>query len=158
MTTKYNHIIISNINSLADLKECGTYFFVKNSIEKELGTKLGGRSWKDLYIKITNIKSIVEKEEILLDTSCLDYDFLKARDKLQKILTIKITTKNIEELNILINKLVKFFRKSSLSPYERYEKNKKRNFISSSKLEGIDIPNKTTTDSLEDILKRYREI
>lgn len=156
MTTKENHIIINKINILGDLKRYGTYFSVKKSIEKEIGTKLGGRSWKDLYEKIINIKAVVEKEETLLDTSCLDCDFTRIKTKIQKLLTIKIPSKNIEELKNLINKLVKYFCKTSLSPYERYEKNKKRNFISSSKLEGINIPEKNTSDSLDDILNRYR--
>ena len=43
------------------------------------------------------------------------------------------------------------------SPNEIFEKNKKRNFRSSSKLEGIMIPSKPAEKSLEEVLNKYRE-
>ena len=64
---------------------------------------------------------------------------------------------NLKKLKKSIVSLVALFSSDYLSPYERYEKNKKKNFKDSSKLEGINMPNCSSKESLEDILNRHME-
>lgn len=154
--TKHIKINIQKIKSLESLKKYGTYLTIKRSIEKEIGFKLGGRSWKELYFRITNIVSILKNEKSIIDDILtFEDDFLKTKSKLQNKFQIKIEVKNKRELISKINTFMRFFSYSS--PYEKYEKNKKRNFKNSSKLEGIHLPSNQAESSLDEILNKYRE-
>jgi len=44
------------------------------------------------------------------------------------------------------------------SNHERYEKKKRANFVASSKLEGIEIRETPSSESLEDIIKKYTQV
>lgn len=156
---EYKHELfdVEKINSLESLKDCGAYLPLKSYIEKKVGFKLGVKGWKDLYEKIRLIKIVFNKKKYLIDNALSKEELSSSRSELKNILNLNISARNKEDLNKKIDSLMSFFIKPKLSAYEKYEKNKRNNFISSSKLEGILINPESGNKSLDQILNKYRE-
>lgn len=145
------------IDSLELLKAWGSYRSVKQRIEGAGKFKLGVRGWNALYIKVTHMVSAIEDKRPLLEALLVEDDYAVARKKAEAILGIEILAKSIGELRLGVRALISLFSTSAISPYEAYENNKRKNFISSSRLEGVEIPESVPDESLEDILNKYRE-
>lgn len=149
-------IDINRIDSLATLMECGSYLSVKKHIENKIGFKLGVRGWKELYRKISYIKNYLECQPANIDEVISSNDFSIAKKKIYEYLEVKIPADNKNELSKKISRLISFFTNKNLSAYEKYELSKRKNFINSSKLEGIEISSVSSGMSLEDILNKYK--
>ena len=154
MTIK--NIDIQQINSLESLKKYGPYHSIKKTIELKIGFRLGVKGWKDLYKKISAIKRYFECGHSDIDIIISANELSLAKTKLYEIFDIKIPAKSRSELSDMVTQLLSFFKKTSLTAHERYELNKRKNFINSSKLEGIDIPSIPNKMSLDDVLKKYK--
>ena len=156
---EYKHELfdVEKINSLESLKDYGAYLPLKNYIEKKIGFKLGVKGWKDLYEKIRLIIIIFNEKKDLIDNALSKEDLSSSKSELKNILNLNISAKNKKDLNKKIDSLMSFFIKPKLSAYEKYEKNKRNNFISSSKLEGIHINPESGNKSLDQVLNKYRE-
>lgn len=143
----------SNINGL---KLFGSYFDVKNSLEKEIDNKLGVNGWESLFFKIQKIKKNVQLKKELLSSDFQGKSFKDSKKWTSEILNIKITAKGWNELKRKVNLIISVFCSGIFDPYEYYERTKLKKFKDSSKLEGIDIefPNENT--SLESVLAKYR--
>lgn len=141
-------------NSIDDLKKVGSYQEIKKELENEIGNKIGGRSWESLFIKIKLLKKVCSSQEKeILDIS-KDLVLFDANKKISKILEINFMAKNNKDLEIKLKKIISFFSTPYFDPYDYYEKTKKNKFKNSSKLEGIDIPN--VTSSLASILQKHQ--
>jgi viroplasmin and RNaseH domain-containing protein len=154
---KITIIEMQKISSLESLMECGSYLSVKNSIESQIEFKLGVNGWKSLYEKVSNIICYFKSEDSDLNNIVMINKLPIAKSRLYEIFDIKIPAKSQSELSEKVTKLICLFKVSDISAYDKYERNKRRNFINSSKLEGITISNKSTKTPLEDILKKYKD-
>ncbi len=149
---------LSNINDLESLKNLGSYRTLKNSIESNIGFKLRVKGWESLLNKILTIK-------VGLNNLNYFYDLIskeKLSDSKEKIKTklgveIKASTrKQLQERFDLLNSQFKAELFNQFNAFEKFEKNKRKNFINSSKLEGIKITNENENASLDELINKYK--
>lgn len=147
---------ILRASDIQELRTLGSYYEVKSSLEEELGSKLGVTGWKPLFEKIHILKKTVISNKNYLSAICEGNSFKESKNKISKLLKLKIKARGWRELKSKIKKIVDTFCFSAFDPYEHYERTKLKKFINSSKLEGIEvqIPNEAT--SLEAVLAKYR--
>lgn len=147
---------ILEASDVQGLRSLGAYSYVKNTLEKHLGNKLGVTGWDSLFEKLQDLKNIIADNKEYLLAVCNKNDFNESKAEVYKILKLKISAKDKGELNTKIELLISFFSCSSFDPFEYYEKTKFKKFQNSSKLEGLEIeaPNEETT--LESVLAKYR--
>lgn len=150
------NIDIRQVDSIESLKLYGSYLAVKKHIEDRVGFKLGVKGWKDLYMRVSTIKSYIISNPDEIRSILARHKLKSAKESIYQALAVRIPARDLSELSSKIERLVAFFQPSSLSPHERYERNKRRNFINSSKLEGIEIPNDPCNQSLEEIINKYK--
>ncbi len=143
-------------NDIEELKLLGSYFEVKNNIEKELGMKLGVKGWNSLFDKIKLLKKLIASNKSDFSVVCNENSFTKSKNIISKIIGLKVKAKSWNELRSKIENLIIVFCNNIFDPYEYYEKTKINKFINSSKLEGINIVVSDETHSLESILKKYK--
>jgi len=143
-------------NDIEELKLLGSYFEVKNNIEKELGMKLGVRGWNSLFDKIKLLKKLIASNKSDFSVVCDENSFTKSKNIISKIIGLKVKAKSWNELRSKLENLIIVFCNNIFDPYEYYEKTKINKFINSSKLEGINIVVSDETHSLESILKKYK--
>ena len=149
-------IQILKVDDLAELKTFGAYLKVKNNVESQLGFKLGVHGWTSLLNKIKQLNIAVQKHQHDLLSICQNDSFKEAKAQVFELLGIKIAVKNKAQLTTKLDTLIECFSESSFDPFQRFEETKLQNFRSSSKLEGIDIPDASQTASLDSILAKYQ--
>ncbi|PRB74087.1 YhfG family protein [Pseudomonas sp. MYb185] len=94
-----------------------------------------------------------------IDTALKGKSVQTIRSELRQLIGIELPGRTLDSLQQQIEALVNAFAfcQEPQSPAERYEKIKKRNFINSSRLEGLEIKEDVSEQSLEQILAEYRE-
>ncbi|MCK4091350.1 hypothetical protein HCY66_14940 [Acinetobacter radioresistens] len=147
---------IIQASNVEDLKKLGSYKDVKDFLEKEFDTRLGGRSWISLFKKLKLLKDTFSSQEIENLSKYKDETLSDSKKRISRLLAIEIKAKTHKELEMKVKKLFSFFSFNGFDPYEYYEKTKFSKFQNSSNLEGlkIDIPNPST--SLESIIAKYQ--
>lgn len=147
---------VLNSNNVEELQRVDSYLKLKNFIESELGFKLHVNGWVSLFERINFLKSTISKKKEELKKILNVHSFPEAKRQTAKILGFNIDVKEHANLRKALNSLVSLFSNTKMSAYERYEATKRKNFIHSSRLEGIEIPSQKSKQSLESILAKYR--
>lgn len=148
--------IILQASNVHELRSSGSYYDVKNSIEKELDNKLGVNGWDSFFEKIQALKETVPLNKDYLLSVCKKNSFKESKKEISKLLGINIKARDWLELKNKIKLIINVFCSSAFDPYVYYEKTKLEKFKNSSKLEGIDIEIPSETTSLESVLAKYR--
>lgn len=140
---------------ISDLKKLGRFLEVKRFVETQLHLKLGANGWSSLSLKLKRLSALAEEgrecERVLIDA--LPYPVV--RNEVSKRIGFRMCARNVAELRGALSLLSKCAARPGFDPYERFEKNKLKNFVSSSRLEGIDIPIFDEKASLEKILAKH---
>ncbi|SFJ13739.1 hypothetical protein [Nitrosomonas sp. Nm34] len=155
--------ILNQINGIDDLKAIGTYIEVKIGIEEKIGVPLRVNGWSQLFNKIksvsASINNNIEKLSILL---CEENNlkeigqFYEAKKVISDIFSLQIKARSWRELKLKLKKISSAFKDGvTTDKHLLFEKNKIRNFINSSKLEGIQINEGLTSRSMADVLNKY---
>ena len=155
---------LSHINDIDSLKAIGAYREVKLGIDKTIGLPLRANGWVQMFNKIKEISTcinrnydfitrILEEEEYIKEIGC----FSEVKKKVSNIFSFQIKASSWKGLKLKLSMIFKAFNGcDSTNRHELFEKNKIRNFISSSKLEGIQISENLVSRSMEEVLKKYR--
>ncbi|KPX43811.1 YhfG family protein [Pseudomonas ficuserectae] len=140
-----------------DLQKLGTFIEVKRCIETQLMLKLGVNGWVALFSKLSVLKTALLASKTSVHMAAHENTFREAKRKLSKSLGFQITAHNQAELDRLIQTCSLYvLGRTVVDPRKRFEEKKHRNFINSSKLEGIHIPFTDEKTSLEMILAKHR--
>ncbi|KPW98482.1 DUF2559 family protein [Pseudomonas syringae] len=139
-----------------DLQKLGTFIEVKRCIETQLMLKLGVNGWVALFSKLNVLKTALWTSKTSVHMAARENTFRDAKRKISKSLGFQITAHNQAELDRLIQTCSLYVLGFTVDPHKRFEEKKHRNFISSSKLEGIHIPPTDEKTSLEMILAKHR--
>ncbi len=143
-------------NDIKELKSLGSYFEVKNHIEKELGIKLGVRGWNSLFYKINTLKKFIFQNKYNFSAIFDENSFKNSKDIISKNIGLKVKAKSWRDLRSKIENITIVVCNNIFDPHEYYEKTKINKFKNSSKLEGIDIDVSNESNSLENILAKYK--
>lgn len=143
----------SNLN---ELRTYGSYFELKNRVEKELDNKLEVKGWDSFFNKIKTLKAIVSSNQKTLEAACRKDNFKESKKEISAILNIRFKAKSWGELKKKVDVFIFVFCSSVFDPYSYYEKTKLKKFKDSSKLEGIDIEIPDEKLSLESVLTKYK--
>ncbi|GFZ60701.1 hypothetical protein ALP66_04260 [Pseudomonas amygdali pv. photiniae] len=140
-----------------DLQKLGTFIEVKRGIETQLMLKLGVNGWVALFSKLNVLKTALLASKTSVHMAAHENTFREAKRKLSKSLGFQITAHNQAELDRLIQTCSLYvLSRTVVDPRKRFDEKKHRNFINSSKLEGIHIPFTDEETSLEMILAKHR--
>lgn len=141
------------ISSPDDLKVLGSLKTIKNDINTTFGVIIKARSWQGLYEKIQMLKTQLKSHQHELQAFDEQTDL--NTKQLEKLLGFSFRPHTgVDDLIVMLSNCLKLAR--VLTPAERFELTKRRNFISSSLLEGIKLPPINDAESLDDIINRYR--
>ncbi len=151
-----NATIILKASNIQEFRSLGSYFEIKRSFEKELGSKLGAIGWKSFFEKINALKKIVSSNKDYLAFICDENSFKESKNKISKLLKVKIKARGWNELKRKIELFIALFCANVFDPYDYYEKTKLEKFKNSSKLEGIEIQIPDETVLLESVLAKYQ--
>lgn len=155
---KIDSVKINNLIQAKDvnaLKRQGSYVDVKAILESTLGLKLGVKGWASLHHKLTFLQQAVRHHEDALRNASKS-SFSRNKQLLVNSLKLKIKVKNQTELERVVQNLLQYFAEKSFDPNEYFERTKIQNFAASSKLEGMSLPLVDQTQSLDDVLAKYR--
>jgi hypothetical protein len=165
--------IVNNINSkmpplykikdIDTLKSLGTYIEVKRWVTKKVDVALNVNGWEELFQRINGLSfSVNENIEKLIfflnENKRLKElgSFLEAKKKISALLEFQIKARSWKQLERNLKSIVVAFRNRDMTDKSAiFEKNKIRNFIQSSRLEGIKI-NDTPVLKMADVLDKYR--
>ncbi|MEZ8056344.1 YhfG family protein [Vibrio atlanticus] len=153
------NVLITKIlgcKSVEELKLLDSYLGLKRSVEDKLGFKLHVKGWESFFNRIEFLKSLVSKSKKKLERIPDAKPFVEAKREVNNILGFKINVKERSKLKEILSSLISVFSQVVISAHERFESTKIRNFVHSSRLEGIDISNQMPEESLESILAKYR--
>lgn len=152
---------IKDIKDIDSLKSIGKFIYVKNVISNETMLPIRARSWNSLLDIIIDLNQSIFKNKNFIE-GLLDEEskikklgnFKDSKRLLEKKIGHKITAKGWIDLHKKVKNLYYIFIKPEpLTLYEKkkiYESIKYENFVSSSKLENIEIsPVYETLDELE---------
>ncbi|WP_178125139.1 YhfG family protein [Pseudomonas sp. Fl4BN1] len=140
---------------VSDLKRLGKFLEVKHFVEAQLFLKLGANGWNSLFLRLRLLGALAEEgRECARDISNAQ-PYPAVRHEVSKRIGFQITARNFTELRAALNQLSKGSTRPEFDPYERFEQKKLKNFISSSRLEGIEIPVFDEKASLEKILAKH---
>ena len=146
------------VTSIEELKALGSFRDVKKDLCSELGFRVSARGWDSLFQKLVTLRESVMCHSAEIEQALQSKSTSSGRSQLQNLLGIRIPGRTRAALKRNVDALMQTFcrPRSALSPYERYEQTRWKNFRSSSKLEDITIPDSNSNHSLEDILAAYR--
>tara|TARA_R110002167_G_scaffold36624_1_gene115655 strand:- start:94 stop:573 length:480 start_codon:yes stop_codon:yes gene_type:complete len=146
---------LSEVNDLETLKTLGSYFSLKNMIEESIGFKLGVKGWNSLLDKILTIKVELKNRDYFNELISKE-KLSDSKERIKKKLGVEIKARTKKQLNERFGLLVSLFNVTVFNPFEKFEKNKRRNFINSSKLEGIQIESESENTSLDALINKYK--
>jgi hypothetical protein len=146
---------INEIDDLISLKAQGTYLSLKTAIESHIGFKLGVKGWQSLLSKILVIKNGLKCGSDYFETLIAKETLSASRKKIKEMLGIDIKATSTSQLHERFTLLVALFKAEVFDPYEKYERNKRKNFVNSSRLEGIELPTDSPTVSRQDLISKY---
>lgn len=139
-----------------DLQKFGSFTEIKKAVETQLMLKLGVNGWASLLFKLNVLRATLSSNNARIDLARQEKKFSEARRVLSSQLGFRVTAKNRSELDSLIQTCSLYFFDNHFDPHRRFEEKKLKNFINSSKLEGINLPFPDEKASLESILAKHR--
>ena len=151
---KINTLIAAS--DLNQLKKQGSFREIKTFIETSIDNKLGITGWNSLYEKLEHLKKGVNSNEINSMYSQSQKSLKQLKKEFSALLTINVTANTLIDLQRKIDLIINFFSSEPFNPFKHYENTKLDKFKNSSKLEGIIINHSNNTNSMEDILRKYR--
>lgn len=140
---------------VSDLKTLGKFLEIKRFVEAQLYLKLGANGWSSLLLKLQSLNALEGVSDDCESCVCDAMPYSAVRAEFSKKIGFKITARNWTELKAALHVLSTCSARLEFDPYKRFEKKKHKNFISSSKLEGIDIPVFEEKTSLEKLLAKH---
>jgi len=151
------------IKDVETLKSFGSYTEVKIWVEKKVGVALKINGWNQLLKRIYDlsfsVNENIEKLIFLLDENKHLKElgsFPEAKKKVSTLLGLQIKARSWKQLERSLKSIVVAFRNRDMVDKSAiFEKNKIRNFIHSSRLEGIQL-NDTPALKMTDVLDKYR--
>ena len=158
-------IKLGNLTNVNELKAYGKYTIVKQLIKEKTGITIKSKDWDSLILQLQSISYSIEqnKEELAYivkkeDTLKTLGNFSETKKYISKLVSHKITAHSWIILRNNIIKLISVFLpiKKEINKYDFFEKNKRVNFINSSKLEGIIISNIPSSKNMADVIKKYK--
>lgn len=155
---------LNQIKDINDLRSRGTYTEVKIGIEEKIGVSLKANGWNQLFNKIKSVSISINNNidqliPLFSDEGRLKEtgQFSEAKKIISELLSLQIKARGWEELRYKLKTIVSAFNDCiAVDKYELFERNKIKNFISSSKLEGIQITENLTSRNMADVLNKYR--
>ncbi|KTC34773.1 hypothetical protein AO265_22775 [Pseudomonas sp. ABAC61] len=138
-----------------DLKALGKFLEIKRFVEAQLYLKLGAKGWNSLLLKLKAIRALEKSSCEYEDYFCTTPSYPVARANAAKMIGFEITAKNWTELKDALHGISTCVTPRELDLHERFEKKKRKNFMNSSRLEGIEIPAFDEKLSLERILAKH---
>lgn len=145
--------------AIEELKTHGSFNEVKQRLSAQVGFRLRARSWSGLLATICQIRQALTHRCDDINTALKGKSVHAIRSDLRRLIGVELPGRTLDCLRQQVESLTStfVFCQESESPAARYEKNKKRNFINSSRLEGLEIDENVSEQSLEQILAEYRE-
>lgn len=161
------NIKLENLNNIDNLQSIGKFSYAKIIIGNKITLPIKARSWLDLLKIVTGLNMSVLSNKELLEKLLEDEstirklgDFKDAKTILTKKIGHKVTARSWKELYKKIRNIYcAWFGDNILSFDEKdkiYENIKYKNFVSSSKLENIDII--PVSESLDELENKYKAI
>lgn len=163
-------IKLDKIENISDLQAYGSYGQVKKSIQITLGFSVKSKDMNDLLSIIKTIRIAVSKEYNQWQHLVNDQTNIKAlgsfdlaKKQLSSQLGIKLPARSWQQLSERLSNIIAAYpltntKKNDLSFETKvayYESNKVKNFIASSKLEGLNI---TDHDfNVDELVKQYTQ-
>ncbi|AZD33804.1 hypothetical protein C4K22_1042 [Pseudomonas chlororaphis subsp. aurantiaca] len=141
--------------NVSDLKTLGRFLEIKRFIEAQLHLKLGANGWGSLLLKLKALNALGGASDECESYFCDARPYQTVRAEVSKKIGFKITAKNQAELKAALHKLSTCSARLEFDPHKRFEKKKLKNFINSSRLEGIEIPISDEKASLEKLLAKH---
>ena len=149
----------SYATTVDELERYGSFSEAKRCLSAQVGFQLRARSWSTLRQMIYQARQALTHRRDDIDAALKGQSVQAVRSELRQLIGIELPGRTLESLQQQIEALIRAFAVSQApqSPAERYEKIKKRNFINSSRLEGLEIKEDVSGQTLEQILAEYRE-
>ncbi len=154
---------LGKIKDIETLKSFGTYADVKIHVEEKIGVSLNVNDWDQLLKTINNLsfsvnKNIEKLTFVLTDNKHLKElgSFSEAKRIISQLLSFPMTARSWERLESQLKTIVLAFSHHELTDKSViFEKNKIRNFVNSSRLEGIQISDIPIL-KMADVINKYR--
>ena len=158
------------IENLDDLHSYGGYYKVRKSLQLSFGFSIKSRDAHELISIIKAMKTAVLAENnqwqnLLKSEANIKAfgSFNLAKNQLSNKLGIKIPARSWQQLRLRLSTIINTFSYTNSSNENRsleakvayYEKNKRDNFIASSKLEGLNV--KSHNLSVEELVKKHTQ-
>jgi hypothetical protein len=156
--------LLSKIDDIHRLKAVGAYREVKLGIDKKIGFPLRAKGWIQLFNKIKIISASINKNSDVIALILTEEGYSKkigrfseVKQTISSMLEIPIKANSWKDLKLKLSLILTAFNGCDFgNKRDLFEKNKIRNFISSSKLEGIQISEDSVSRSMEEVLNKYR--
>ncbi|MBB4820474.1 hypothetical protein HNP29_003869 [Pseudomonas alcaligenes] len=142
--------------TIDELKEIGTFSEVRTLVQQELSVKLGARSWHGMLERMKRLHGLLSEMDSPLKTFAEHEPLADCRKALSATLELRVIATSIAALNTTVSRLNSLYCKKAFDPAARFEEIRLKNFISSSKLEGIEIHPASHTATLESIIAKYK--
>ncbi len=157
-------LALGKIKDIETLKSLGSCADVKKLIKSEIGISFEVSNWEQLLKMIEQLSISVNKNSEMLVPLIADSRNLKelgsfsnAKKVISELLRLKIKARSWDSLEKILNKVLPEFTNDDFAIKSAlFEKNKIRNFIYSSKLEGIFIKDEPPQLKMKDVLEKYR--
>lgn len=146
------------LESQSDLKAYGHFRDLKHALSGLLGVSIGSKSWSSLYFLILKVQAI-SRSTISGGTNGRPTSLVVFECKLYSILyrgSVKDDCVRSASFNEHFVRAVDRISEAAADPKVRYRFSKTRNFVYSSKLEGISVAATRGKSSLEALLKKHR--
>lgn len=140
-----------------ELKCFGSFKAVKCAIKNDLGAYIRAGSWMALHQKLHDLKTLIPELENQIETAIRDYEVEKSIKLIHRLTGLEFSCGTQDELERKITSLRALLSVSVSDPFLRFEKNKVKNFINSSKLEGLDLEPADPSETMNSILAKYKQ-
>lgn len=160
-TTKHDPSIVDFllVESQSDLKAYGHFRELKDALSGLLGVSIGSRSWSSFYFLILRVQAI-SRSTVSGATSGRPTSHVFFECKLYSVLyrsSVKDDCVRSASFNEHFVQAVDRISEAAADPKVRYRFSRTRNFVYSSKLEGISIAAPKGKSTLAALLKKHRE-
>lgn len=145
-----------SVTKPADLQTLGPFSELKLVLHSQLGMNVGARSWRSLYAMIRRIQAVTRREgrDGPGGNSALSE---VGRRRLSLALQRGAAGKKARSVDTAaLSRAISAIGQAAADPTIRYRMRRSRNFIQSSRLEGIDIQMPARSTSLDEILRKHR--
>lgn len=149
-------IDILSVTNPTDLQSLGPFTELKLALNALLGLSVGARSWRSLYAMIRRIQAVTRREGRVGPAGHGALSEV-GRRRLSLALQRGSAGKKARPVDTAaLSKAIAAIGQAAADPTIRYRMKRSRNFIQSSRLEGIDVQMPAGSTSLDEILRKHR--